>query len=306
MALPTIIDTDEVVNALKTATGWQRISYVDGSYVIGFKHMDMQTIKGLDQGQGCFKLNFTAFENLPLSFHITSSKQQGNVSTYQYWTVNGRMHRIDGKPSYISFDEKNDRIIRRWHWNGLLHRVNGPAKEMIKGFRITDDIDGYDGYLKEDWNLMTLEWWKEGFQCKFPDPQEATIETGWRFRNKKTKKIESPRADLSAWGADLVTMRWDSSSKSEKPDMFIPYTLEIDDLIEWYQDGVMKDRTCSRADFQWLRNGRVENNTLTKFNEAIRTSLIADLGIWQGPFYPSSEVEFLLLAEYERVGKDII
>ena len=75
MTLPTITNTDEVVNALKTATGWQKISYVNDSYVIGFKLMDMQTIKGLVQGQGCFALNFNAFENLPLSFHVTSPKQ---------------------------------------------------------------------------------------------------------------------------------------------------------------------------------------------------------------------------------------
>jgi hypothetical protein len=304
MTLPTKTNTDEIVNELKIATGWQKISYVNGSYVIGFTLGDMQTIKGLDQGQGCFVLNFPAFENLPLSFHVTSLKQKGNVTTYQYWTINGRMHRADGKPSYVSYDEENDRIIRRWHWNGLLHRVDGPAKEMIKGFRFTDDLDGYNNHIKEDWNLMTLEWWKEGFQCKFPDPQEATIEAGWRLRNKKTGKIDSPRADLSAWGSDYVTMRWDTSTKDEATDMFVPLAVEIDDLIEWYQDGVLKDRTCARSDFQWVRNGRVINDTLTKFDEAIRTSLIADLGIWQGPFYPSSEVEFLMLSEYERVGKD--
>lgn len=304
MTLPTTTDTDKVVNELKVATGWQKISYVNGSYVIGFDLMHMQTIKGLIQGQDCFALSFSAFDNLPLSFYITAKEHHGKISTHQYWTVNGRRHRADDRPAYVSYDEDNDRIIRRWYWNGLLHRVNGPAKEMIKGFRITENLDEYSGYSKEDWNLMTLEWWKEGFQCKFPDPQEATIETGWRFRNKKTKKIDSPRDDLSSWGADLVNMRWDTPAKDYMSDMFIPLTLEMDDLIEWYKNGVLKDRTCSRADFQWTRHGRAITNPFTKFNEAVKVNLISELGLWQGPFYPTSEVEFLLLAEYERVGKD--
>lgn len=304
MNSPIKSDSEKIVDELKIATGWQRISYVSDAYVIGFNLTDMQTIKGLIQGQDCFSLNFSAFDNLPLSFYVTARDNHGLMSTYQYWTVNGRMHRIDDRPSYVSYDESKNRIIRRWHWNGLLHRVNGPAKEMIKGFRVTDNLDGYAGYSKEDWELMALEWWKEGFQCKFPNPQEATVETGWRLRNKKTKKIDSPRDDLSSWGADLVNIRWDAPHKDVVQDMFIPTTLEMDDLIEWYKDGVLKDRTCSRADFQWTRNGRAMTDSFTKFNEAIKVSIISELGLWQGPFYPTSEVEFLLLAEYERMGKD--
>ncbi len=304
MTLPTKTDTDKIVNELKVATGCQEISYVNGSYLISFNSKNMQTIKGLIQGQDCFALGFSVFDNFPLSFYFTSEQRLGNISTHQYWTVNGRMHRTGGKPAYVSYDEYNDRIIRRWYWNGLLHRVDGPAKEMIKGFRISELELAWTDYQKENWDLMTLEWWKEGFQCKFPDPREATIENGWRTRHKKTKLIEAPEVDLGGWGADHVNMAWTATDKSTTPDMFVPFKLEMTDVLERYQDGEFLDRTCSRSDFEWIRHGRLISDELTKFNEAVKKNLISDLGLWQGPFYPSSEIEFLLLAEYERVGKD--
>jgi hypothetical protein len=304
MSLPIHSDPDKIVNELKVATGCQEISYVNGSYVIGFDIKDMQAVKGLIQGQDCFSLGFSAFDNLPLSFYVRTGNNHNKTTTYQYWTVNGRLHRADGKPAYVSYDEDEDRIIRRWFWNGLLHRIDGPAKEMIKGFRISELGLDWKNYQKENWDLMTLEWWKEGFQCKFPDPRDATIESGWRTRNKKSKNIESPRKDLGAWGADLMNITWGCPYNDKMLDMFVPNTLEMSDVLERYQDGVFHDRTCSRADFRWIRNGAIIDNPLTKFNEAVKEHLISDLGLWKGPFYPTSEVEFLLLAEYERVGKD--
>ena len=304
MNLPTPTDAQKTVDELKLATGWQEISYVNGSYVIGFELMKMQTIKGLIHGQDCFALSFSAFDNLPLSFYVRVEEMDGKVATHQYWTVNGRMHRTDGKPAYVSYFETEDRIIRRWYWNGLLHRTDGPAKEMIVGFRISELGDLWKDYQKEEWSRMTLEWWKEGFQCKFPDPQEATIEEGWRTRNKKTKLIESPSDDVGGWGADRMNILWDAPYDDKMVDMFVPHKLEMTDVVERYQGGKFLDRTSSEVDFEWLRHGVVVSNKLTQFNEAVREHLISDLGLWQGPFYPTSEIEFLLLAEYERVGKD--
>jgi len=101
-----------------------------------------------------------------------------------------------------------------------------------------------------------------------------------------------------------MDMTWHCPYKADMTDMFLPNKLEMSDVLERYQDGKFIDRTCSRSDFEWIRNGAVIANKLTRFNEAVRENLISDLGLWKGPFYPTSEVEFLLLAEYERVGKD--
>lgn len=288
-------EVERTVEELKTATGWPNIQYVDSSYVLTFDIKDMRRIKGLKQGKETLYLQFDTFNHLPISFVVKFDR-----TVHQYWTLGGQLHRPHARPAYISYDPDKDRIIRRWYWHGILHRMGGPAKEMIQGHEVKD-MAGFDDYYRESWKTMQISWYREGLACSFPYPTEAIIKGGSRIRNRKTHRVESPRDDLSAASHTEVEIEW----QNPKPgSMFWPKVATFADLSEWYLGGVFKSRCAMWCDITWMQ-GATEHKAdqMTRFNEEFRDGeLISAVDLW-GEFY-DEEGEFLLLTEFERIGKD--
>jgi hypothetical protein len=286
--------TDDIINELKIATGWKDISYVGDSFVIQLNIQEMRCIKGLKQGNECVHLEFEDFKHLPISFVVTVDK-----TVHQYWTLGRQLHRIKDRPAYVSYDPTKDRIMRRWYWNGLKHRTTGPAQEMIKSYAVVD-IEGMPNYYQESWEYMSLFWFREGFPAKFPYCSEATIENGIRIRNKETGKIDSPRGDLSAFTSEQCSFIWDSHASKA----FRPTDVNIYDLSEIYDDGVLKDRSCSTCDFSWKHgDSNFKANEHTKFNEEFKTSLLSVIDLW-GEFYREDGDEFIVISEFNRITGD--
>ena len=290
------MDVEKTIEELKTATGWQHISFKSGYFVIQMTMKDMRVIKGLKRANECLYLDFPSFSQLPLCFLVGVS---GIV--HQYWTRNGMLHRTGGRPSYVSFDPDNERIIRRWHWNGVLHRTDGPAKEMIKKFAI-EDATGFEGFQLETWDYMSLEWYHEGFPAKFPWITKVEMENGRRLRDCKTHNIHSPREDIAAFVTEKANFEW---HVTQDPGDFRPLEAEFLDLNERYDQGAFVDRSCSMADFTWKRGSTtLDHKDVTRFNEELKDGeLLPMLDLW-GQFYADAATEVLLLTEFGRIGKD--
>lgn len=289
-------EIDRIIAEIKTATGWQKVFYKNEYFILEFPLNEMRVIKGLKQGNNTVYLDFESFAELPISFIVNVDE-----ITHQYWTLGGRLHRVGGKPAYVSVDNIKDRVIRRWYWNGLLHRTNGPAKEMISGYMV-GDIDGMDGYYQEKWSYMVLEWYQEGFSASFPFINEVELETGTRTRDSKTHKIHSPRPDLHAFYTERANFRWKSGAVGSD---FRPMTAEILDLSETYEQGELKERGCSLVDFSWQSGDKtIAAADITKFNEEFRDGeLLSLINLW-GSFYTDTSTEFLVLSEFGRIGTD--
>jgi len=284
----------EIVREIKFATGHSNVSFVGDSYVLAFEIKQAKLIKGLRMCKDAFSLDFESFENLPISFLVSIGD-----AAHQYWTVNRRLHRAGGRPSYVAYDPKTNRGIRRWHWNGMLHRTNGPAKEMITGFKVETVLPTMDHHYKESWDSMNYEWWTEGMSAKYPYPQCCTISNGWRIKRKSDKRLDSPREDLASFGMSMLDMRWDISNH-EDTDTILPMHLEAGDLVEWFRADEYLDRTAAFVDITWSRGGK-KLGDLSQLNEVVSERLIKDLGLWNAPFYKDEEVEFLVLSEYNRL-----
>lgn len=301
MNLPTLPDSATILTEMKTATGWPNITVSnDGTYILEFGLTDVPVIKGLRQGRNNFILDFESFNGLPISFLVTIG-----TATHQYWTLNGQQHRANDKPAYVGVDPAENRYIQRWFWNGVAHRPRGPAKILMSGVG-TSDVEGFRGYRMMTWEMAAYEWWREGFQCKYPDPSSALVSKGQTIINRETGRVDSPRGDLAAFSCQGAEFEWGYTEHQKKvlEDAFLPNKGEVVELSETYADGEMTGRSCFMVDFSWWRNGRLIADGLTKFHEEIKTNLIADLGLWDGPFYGKEDTEFLVLAEYERVGPD--
>lgn len=296
---------DKFVDKIKTATGWERVSKVKDSYVLSFGMGDIPMIKGLiiDQDSDTFYLEFEEFESIPISFLVDIGD-----SYNQYWTVNKRLHRIGGLPAFISYDETESSIVRRWYWNGLLHRTDGPAREAIFGYK-REELDFLPSHYKESWETMKLEWWEEGLQCYYESPCKANIYGGWRYRKTSNNALDNFEKDSPAFGANRINFEWMPGYKLTKNlDALVPYRAEIHDLVEYYKDGKYQKREAERTIFDWARNGKIlddqEDEKRLTFNDMISGSLFSSFNLWKRPFYKDAESEFLTLTEFVRVYDD--
>lgn len=301
---------DKFVDKIKTATGWERVAKVNNSYVLSFNMSDIPVIKGLiiDQSADTFYLEFEEFTPLPISFLIDI----GN-SRNQYWTVNRRLHRAGGLPAYVSYDETQYIIVRRWYWNGLLHRTDGPARETILGYK-REELDELPNHYKESWSSMNLEWWEEGMQSYYESPCNAIIYGGWRYRKKSDNALDNFDKDSPAFGASTVRINWMPGYKSTQYlDALVPYCAEFRDLVEYYKDGKYQKRETERVSFDWARNGKIltvdssgvnPNESLTIFNNLVHANLLNSFNLWERPFYKDEETEFLTITEFGRVYDD--
>lgn len=292
----TIDSIAEIIIELKSATGWQNIKFKNGYFVFDLTLPDIRVIKGMKNGNDCLFLDYDAFKELPLAFVVRVGE-----TVHQYWTRNRVLHRTEGRPAYVSFDPNQQRIIRRWHWNGILHRDDGPSKEMLKGF-ISEEVEGLDGFARESWEYMELEWYQEGFPAQFPWVSKAVVDAGHRFRDVRTGKIHSPRPDLTAWTSERTEYTWVARGGY---DGFYPDSAEILDLSERYDQGKFVDRAASMADFSWKRDTtELDFNKMTKYNEELKEGeLFSAIDLW-GKLFDTAETEFLLLTEFERIGSD--
>ena len=206
---------DKFVDKIKTATGWERVAKVNDSYVLSFDMSDIPVIKGLitDLAAETFYLDFEEFTTLPVSFIVDIGGSHN-----QYWTVNRRLHRTDGRPAYISYDEAQSVVVKRWYWNGLLHRTDGPARETINNYS-REDLDKFPNHYKESWSGMILEWWQEGLQSYYESPCKAEIYGGWRYRKTKNNALDNFDKDSPAFGANTVRISWMPGFKPSAPTL---------------------------------------------------------------------------------------
>jgi len=298
---------NKFVDKIKTATGWERVAKVNDSYVLSFNMNDIPVIKGLviDQSADTFYLEFEEFATLPISFLVSIGSSHN-----QYWTVNKRLHRTGGLPAYVSYDETQSLIVKRWYWGGLLHRSDGPARETISEYKL-EELDEIPNHYKESWSSMQLEWWEEGMQSYYESPCKAGIYDGWRYRKKKNNNLDNFNKGSPAFGASTVRISWMPGYKTTKYiDALVPYTAEFRDLVEYYKNGEYQRREADRVEFDWARNGKLlECNSfgndpdipLENFNKAVQSSLFTSFNLWQRPFYKDEENEFLTIAEFGRI-----
>lgn len=287
------MDANQIITDLQIATGWKDISLVNNTIVLRFTLEQMRCVKGIKQGNDCLYIEYPEFRDIPLSFLVTS-----HDVVHQYWVLGSRLHRANDLPAYVSFNPKEDRILRRWYWNGLKHRTTGPALEMTEGFKV-DDLAGFPDFYQESWKYMNLEWFQEGFASRFPYCAEATLNDGQRIKNKKTNRVQSPRSDLPALTAESCSMSWDNFKPSNE---FRPVTASMDEFREMHdQEGVITSRECLRCDFTWKRGPDVFNaNDHEAFNEEFKDGLLSMVDLW-GPFYQDDSTEFLVISEFDRI-----
>lgn len=287
------MDANEIVDELKVATGWKQISLVNDTIVLKFDMKEMHVINGLKQGNDSLYLTFDDFKEYPISFVVTAAD-----SVHQYWTLGGRLHRINDLPAYVAFDPTKDRIIRKWYWNGLKHRLTGPAETMTKGFKVVE-IPGFPDFYQETCEYATMTWFQEGFASRFPFCAEAKLERGQRIKHKETNTIHSPREDLPALTAEEAKFTWDTFVPSEQ---FRPVSADIVELSEIYdKDGKITSRACDECAFNWRRGDDIfAAEKCEQFNQLFGDELFSSVDLW-GPFYPDDQIEFILISEFSRV-----
>lgn len=288
-----MMDANQIITDLQIATGWDKISLVNGTIVIKFALNEMRCVKGVKQGNDCLYIEYPEFRDIPLSFLVTSQD-----TVHQYWVLGTRLHRTNDLPAYVSFNPTEDRIIRRWYWNGLKHRTTGPAQEMTVGFKV-EDLAGFSNFYQESWKHMHLDWFQEGFASRFPYCAHAVMEDGHRTKNKMTNRVQSPRDDLPALFVEDCKLTWDNFNPS---DEFRPVSATLEDFSESYDaEGVITSRECVRCDFTWQRNKDIfKAEDHEAFNEEFKKSLFPKIDLW-GPFYKNDSTEFLVISEFERM-----
>lgn len=288
--------SDEIISSLKSATGWNNINKVEDAYVISFSMKDLSLIKGLVPQDGNFALAFEEFRDIHISFVI----QMDNI-TYQYWTVNGRLHRTKDRPAFILHDPKDGKTIRRWYWYGMLHRENGPARETIKGFDV--DYEFSKTHYLESFESMRQEWIKESMKQLYPHPHEATMLNGKVIRNKETKQVDDWN-DVCAVSHDRLVITWKHDKNQAHSDLLLPMQMSCTDLSENYKKGELVSRHCDGFDAAWRRRGTcfIESDTeLKDFNAVVQASMLSDFNFMGSPFFKNEEAEFVLLSEFDRL-----
>jgi hypothetical protein len=284
-------DITDIVDAIKIATGLNDVHYEGDSFVLRVNINKLRMVKGLGYSSNSIYLNFEEFKQYPISFLITTEN-----TIHQYWTIRNRLHRQNGKPAYVSIDPRKDSVIRRWYWNGIEHRVDGPAKEMITGFKSTD-ATGMDGYVKESWDTMHMSWFREGFPVKFPFVRSAILGEGQRIKKKDTGLMQSPRKDLSSFHCHHTELTW---SNDGEVDMLRPLCAGFTNLTEWHDEGKVVDRYCNIADVTWKHGNNIyTNDNVIPFNEHFRDTLLNEVDLWNS-FYRDEQDEFILITEFDR------
>ncbi len=298
---------DPILEEIKTATGWNGVVKKDSGYVITFQESDAHQIKGLSKNDSTFYLTFESLSAIPICFHIIRHNRH-----FQYWTLSDQLHRANDKPAYIMYDPEGSRYHRRWYWHGLMHRIGGPAEESVRGYSIDETL--YGSHTKEEFKHMEMEWWTEGIRNNGTDgiPIWASMEDGWRCKNKETGLLDCPDTDWPALYATAIKMEWSNAgyritelgNKSSSSGELSPSRLVATKLSEVYSQGNLQDRTCDFFEMQWnLGDEEIDTkyNNIIRFNESVKTELLTGLNLWGGSLLSDAETELILMSEFNRI-----
>lgn len=277
---------------LRVVTGWSKISIIGGTMVFDLREDEIEQVKHLRRTEHGLVLDYPDFQGIPISFFVTS--MDGNSVT-QYYTLNGTMHRGLDLPSRVTFDLEKDTVESSWFYKDTRHREAGPAVENGKGFNL---VDHGIVYWEESWAALNLEWFLDGMSMGRQRPKRAELTQVKRTRRKDTRLLEDPEEGTSALTAKTASFYWCTHEEYGPQSGLSPIKVEFEDLEESYEKGVLKSRSCSSILVVWSLRGEVLSSP--DVSEFIRTQMINQIEVWNGPFYPNREAELIILNEFDR------
>lgn len=260
---------------------------------------DRGTIKGLAKDSDTFMLTQTEFDDVPLCFLV-----MGETSVWQYWTLNKRLHRING-PAYVSYNETSKFMERGFYFNGLSHS-NGPANEKYFGYEI--DSETLTDHVVETWNGAEFKWMLYGENKKFFG-RWGLAKGGQCYRRRSDRKFDAPDDFSPTFWADELIIEWTGwiYDPNRDKDGVAPQRLVFTDFSEIYENGKLKKRSCSNLEGSWFYAGKLyswHNDRhkmapwVERFNDRVKKNLLKEIGIWEGPAYKDGEDEFYFLSEF--------
>ncbi len=278
----------------------------DGIAVYSTAH-ELRKSKGVHPTDTCFRIGCNILRDIPIYYHITDK------NFYHYYrTVNGCLESKDDQPAYISFNRYKKWIARKWFQNNVLHRNEGPAEETLRGYEIDENFT--ETHIREEWSDMSMKWWYHGMDVMamtrvpedFPMNRQliGSSVDGWRYKRKKSGLLDSITDTNACFFSGSFRLSWGlmADGVDKQFEGLGPITLFANNLQERYNNGKLADRRCDSLNIVWCRNGTVVGGEpVAKFNEYIRKRMFNDLNILTGDFYEDPELEFLILAEFDRL-----
>lgn len=290
---------DPILDALKRATGYDRIYAQPSGYVIRVDFNCRSKVKGMQPSQNGFYLAHDEFDRIPISFLLETP----SGTTWQYWTLNKRVHRENG-PAYIQYNEKEKTLLRRYYYYGLGHREDGPWQEMYHGYTI--DVDTFPGHYMETWGHAMVEWMVHGnITNKFT--RWAELGAGQCYRHKRSRQLDSPEdfsPTFQVVGTNIKFIDWENYPEKDKVGVR-PSVLGFKELHEDYSKGVLTSRWSDEMVGSWYYDGKLytpafegEESWISKFTNSVEKNLLKSFDIWGGEIYQDDEAEFLVLTEF--------
>lgn len=290
----------DVLEELKTATGWDRITPQDTAYVIDFDEGDKRLIRGLAQDTDTFILTNREFMAIPISFRVRSGS-----NIFQYWTLNKRLHRIGGGPAKIIYLSKTGSLTRYWYNSGMLNRDDGPAIDYMDGMVASqqhpetgEELDVH--HVAQSWTRRKLTYFSNGVHASYPRPTEVVMDSyGYQivrgydhtFESRTYKTWKLDYRDGAALSVPHMKVSW------EPHQNFAPYRATVWMLEEDHEDGEFKTRRIGNLDMEWKEYDKVHDD-LEEFTEFVVDEMLDDINLWNGPFFKNAQDEIAAQTEF--------
>lgn len=284
------------LDELKCAINWDGVFQGRDCLVIAFDENDAGKIQGLDQNDQTLFLKFPEYKDELISFRVTRGPE-----VFQYWVLGEHLHRINA-PAKLYWGE--DQTKSEWYRRGLLHNQTGPARIQIKNPSLStihpdaqEDMGDY--YAAERWSEMTAQWFVDGERAKFPLPDSAHMENGYRIHavSGHSSALDNFKG-YPALKANRLIVNWGRENDKLEPDVFRIRRLTAREYTRNYDMNRPGLQDCTSIDeMVWVLNGELATIDDSEKRERMKKDLFPEWNIWDGPFFANEQERMFAYSE---------
>lgn len=283
---------DEVAEkraALRAALQWLDVRIVEDGFMIVVTPSQMNSVVGFRSTHDCLFVDNDLLKDTP--FCVRSITAEG---VFEYWSMNGYLHRLNDQPAFIMYDKRNGNYERGWYNNGVRHRIGAPAKIVGRGMRIDKINDQQD---IETTTTVEFNWYETGSPPQAPrSPSYAALENvETHYRNGARHRDGGP-----AYSIGTAKIDWNHTTPHQRPhDGIWPYKAILSGYGEMYSVGQKINAMALDLTIEWRVNGgRLESQDFTDY---VQANMFNDLNLFGGPFWKDDATRLTATSEYERI-----
>lgn len=273
-----------LVEDIKRELSWKNVDFHNGYYRIWMS--SPKDVQRLRQNSKTFWLDLgDKYVDLPMSIII-----QNNRYTAQYYTFNGKPHRVDGPAQIIS---DGNTLIRRWYHHGEPFNQNGPTYEKAEGVKAEEIENGIVWMTMR--KLVQLHETKNG-PASFPRPRIVEFEQAGRCLSPLDDMIDCQ--DKPSFMADSFNVQW---TIGDTDTQIIPKQVKGRGLVEKRNDkGKVTKRTMHSTIWSFYdQHTPLDLEMSMKIGNFIVSEISEGIS-FHGDFYINSAYEMTMADHYRE------